>query len=107
MPIRILHVVDTLSVGGLQNGLANLVERMDTAHFEHVLCAMRPVDEAKAQRFSSGRVRIIGLSREESGARFQVRALARKIREVKPDIVHTRNWGTAEGLLAARQVGGC
>ena len=47
MPLRILHIVDTLAVGGLQNGLANLIERLDAAHFDHVLCAMRPVEEAK------------------------------------------------------------
>jgi len=107
MPIRILHVVDTWAVGGLQNGLANLIERMDMAHFEHVVCAMRPVDGPNAQRAPAGRTRVIGISREESSPRFQAPALTRKIREIKPDIVHTRNWGTFEGLLAARWVGGC
>jgi sugar transferase (PEP-CTERM/EpsH1 system associated) len=107
MPIRIMHIVDSLAVGGLQNGLANLIDRMDMTRFEHVVCAMRPIDEANAQRFSPGRARVMGLSMEESASRFQVGALARRIRAVEPDIVHTRNWGTSEGLLAARQVGAC
>ena len=97
MPIRIMHVVDTLAVGGLQNGLANLIDRMDTSRFEHVVCAMRPIDEANMQRFSPGRARVMCLSTEESASRFQIGALARKIRAVEPDIVHTRNWGTGEG----------
>jgi sugar transferase (PEP-CTERM/EpsH1 system associated) len=107
MSIRILHVVDTWAVGGLQNGLANLIERMDAAHFEHIICAMRPVDGSNAQRVPAGQTRMSCLSKEESGSRFQAPALTRKIREMKPDIVHTRNWGAFEGQLAARQVGGC
>jgi sugar transferase (PEP-CTERM/EpsH1 system associated) len=107
MPIRILHVLDTLAVGGLQNGLANLIDHMDHARFEHVICAMRPINGAHAQRFSASRARVINLSKQESDARFQIRTLARHVREVKPDIVHTRNWGTAEAVLAARYAGRC
>ena len=36
-PIRILHVVDSLGKGGLENGLANLIERMDPSRFERQL----------------------------------------------------------------------
>jgi sugar transferase (PEP-CTERM/EpsH1 system associated) len=107
MPVRIMHIVDTLAVGGLQNGLANLIDRMETSRFEHVVCAMRPIDEANMQRFFPGRARVMSLSTEESASRFQIWTLARKIRAVEPDIVHTRNWGTGEGQLAARYVGGC
>ncbi|HTP36074.1 MAG TPA: glycosyltransferase [Candidatus Acidoferrales bacterium] len=107
MPIRIMHVVDTWAVGGLQNGVANLIERMDPDRFEHVVCAMRPVEGSNAQRIPVGRTRVVSLSTKESLARFQLPALARWIRDVKPDIVHTRNWGTFEALLAARRIGGC
>jgi len=107
MSIRIMHVVDTWAVGGLQNGLANLIERMDEAHFEHVICTMRPADRTNAQSVPAGRAQVICLSEEESNCRFQAPALTRKIREVKPDIVHTRNWGTFEALLSALRVGRC
>ena len=32
-----------LGRGGLENGLVNLIERLDPARFEHVVCAIRPV----------------------------------------------------------------
>ncbi len=102
-----MHVVDTWAVGGLQNGVSNLIARMDAGQFENVVCAMRAVDSANLQQAPKGRTCVISLSREESNRRFQIGALARKIREVKPDIVHTRNWGTFEALLSARRVGGC
>src|SRR5689334_8851915 len=41
MAIRIMHVVDSLCVGGWENGLVNLVARMDHGEFEHVVCAVR------------------------------------------------------------------
>ena len=106
MPIRIMHVVDTWAVGGLQNGLANLIDRMDAERFEHIICPMRPVDESNTHRIPSA-ARVLSLSRQESARRFQVPALMRKISQVQPDIVHTRNWGTFDGMLAARLLGGC
>jgi sugar transferase (PEP-CTERM/EpsH1 system associated) len=107
MSIRILHVVDTWAVGGLQRGLANLIERMDPSRFDHVICAMRPVDPVNAQPLPAGRVQVIGLSEQEARSRFQAPALTRKVREVRPNIVHTRNWGTFEALWSALRVRGC
>jgi sugar transferase (PEP-CTERM/EpsH1 system associated) len=107
VPIRILHVVDSWAIGGLQRGLANLIERMDSSRFEHVICAMRPVDPVSAQPLPVGRVRVISLSEQETQSRFQAPALTRKVRQLKPDIVHTRNWGTFEALWSALRVGGC
>ncbi len=33
MKTRIMHVVDTLDVGGLENGVVNLIHRMDARRF--------------------------------------------------------------------------
>ncbi len=107
MPIRIMHVVDTLAMGGMQNGIANLIAGLDPTRFEHVCCAMRPVHEANMQSFPAGRMRAICLSPKETSSRIQIAALARRIREVKPDIVHSRNWGAIEAVMAARLVGSC
>ncbi len=41
MPIRIMHVVDHLGKGGLENGLVNLINGLDPDRFEHVVYAMR------------------------------------------------------------------
>jgi hypothetical protein len=41
MPIRIMHVVNNLGKGGLENGLVNLVERLDPERFEHTVCTVR------------------------------------------------------------------
>jgi len=106
-PIRIMHVVDSLAVGGLQKGLANLIQRLDPLRFEHVVCVMRPTDAANAVSFSGEHVRTCSLSKSESDSKIQVAALARKIRAIQPDVVHSRNSGAAEAVLAGKWVGSC
>jgi sugar transferase (PEP-CTERM/EpsH1 system associated) len=105
-PIRILHIVDSLGKGGLENGLVNLIQQMDESRFEHTICAIRYLG-ANAERLPRDRVRVISLEKQAARSRVHVGALARVIREVKPDIVHSRNWAAVEGVLAARLVGGC
>src|ERR1700682_2468106 len=98
MPAHIMHVVDSLDPGGLQNGLINLIERLDPSQFEHTVYAMRHLG-ASADRLPRDRVRVMCLGKKESDSRFQVPALVRGIREVKPHIVHSRNWGAVEAVF--------
>jgi sugar transferase (PEP-CTERM/EpsH1 system associated) len=100
MPICIMHVVDTLGKGGLENGLVNLIERLDPQRFKHVVFAIRELG-LNAQRLPSERVRVMRAGEKASGSRFQVAAIARAIREVGPDIVHSRNWAAIEAVVAA------
>jgi hypothetical protein len=37
MAIRILQVVDSLGKGGLENGLVNLIQRLNPGSYEHVV----------------------------------------------------------------------
>jgi len=107
MPIRVMHVVYGLGRGGLQTGLENLFSRMDRDRFEHVICVLRPpIDHPMCQGLAE-HARLMCLATTESGSRFQAAAIAKAIREVKPDIVHSRNWGCIEAVPAARWVGSC
>ncbi len=99
MQIRILHIIDSLGNGGLENGVVNLVRHMDSRRFEHCICTVRELGaNLDAVRASGAGITHIG----KEGKRFQTPALLRVIRELRPDIVHTRNWGSIEGVLAAR-----
>ena len=106
MPIRIMHVVDHLGKGGLENGLASLIENLDPARFEHVVYAIRKLGPT-ADRLAQSRVQVICQGKKDSDSRFQIGRLARAIREVGPDIVHSRNWAAIEAVPAARWVGSC
>ncbi len=105
--IRILHVVDNLGRGGLQNGLLNLMARLDPNRFEHMVCAMRALDHAEAHVFGSEvRTLCIGAA-DGQKRRVQIGPLAKAIRELRPDIVHSRNWAAVEAVAAARLAGRC
>jgi sugar transferase (PEP-CTERM/EpsH1 system associated) len=98
VPIRIMHVVDTLGKGGLENGLVNLIQQLDSQRFEHVVCAIRGLG-LNVERLPD-RVRVICLDKKP-GSRFQALALSRAIRSAGPDIVHSRNWAAIEAVVAA------
>ncbi len=107
MPIRILHVVEALGVGGgVETGIGNLIANMDRERFEHVLCAVFRVG-GQLERYPVERVEIVGL--EQSPRRFSIQAgaLAQIIRRIRPAIVHSRNWGAMEAVIAARWEGSC
>lgn len=107
MPIRIMHVVNNLGKGGLENGLVNLIERLDPRLFEHVVCTTAGLGP-NAERLVTARVQVLALRDADSDSRFQTPALVRAIRRFRPDVVHSRNWGAIEAVVAARvaRVGG-
>jgi sugar transferase (PEP-CTERM/EpsH1 system associated) len=107
MAIRILHIVDTmLGMGGMEKGVVNLIRRMDPGRFEHVVCVLRSLGTL-ADSIPADRGRVLCLGETGSGMRFQALTLARQIEAVKPDIVHSRNWGTIESVFAGRWFGSC
>jgi sugar transferase (PEP-CTERM/EpsH1 system associated) len=104
MPIRIMHVVDSLGKGGLENGLVNLIRRLDPAQFEHIVYTMRGLGP-NVDCLPMDRVQVTSLGKKDSDSRFQTAALARAMRHFRPDIVHSRNWAAIEAVIAGRWVG--
>lgn len=99
-PTRILHVVDSLGKGGLENGLVNLIGRLNSDRFEHVVCAVRRLGP-NAERLEAAGARVICLD-TQAVSRFQAATLVRTIRDINPDLVHSRNWAGIEAVLAGR-----
>lgn len=105
MRICILHVMDSLSNGGLENGVLNLIKHMDAEQFEHSICTVRALG-VNAERLPADRVQLHHLGKRK-GSRFQLLELRRVIREIRPDVVHSRNWGAIEAVVAARLTRSC
>jgi len=101
-----MHVVDSMVVGGLQNGLVNIINHLNADQFEHAVCAVRHLGPM-ADRLPADRVRTVCLEKPAGLIPSHARALARLIAEFKPHIVHSRNWGAIEAVIAGRWVGGC
>jgi len=103
MQIRILHIMDSLNIGGLENGVVNLINSLDNAKFRHVVCCLRDIGPM-AGRLRRKDTKIICLN-NLSRNYFIPLTLMRLIKGFEPDIIHTRNWGTIDGILAAKLTG--
>jgi sugar transferase (PEP-CTERM/EpsH1 system associated) len=95
-----MHIVDHLGKGGLENGLVNLINGLDPDRFEHVVYTMRRLGP-NAERLPS-HVRVMCQGKQDGDFPVQVGRLARDIRAVNPDIVHSRNWAGIEAVVAGR-----
>lgn len=99
--VRIMHVVSSLGRGGMENGVANLIEHLDPSRFEHLVITVRG-QGPNADRLTRNGVTVQCL---DGSSRWQFTALRRAIRAFQPDVVHSRNWGAIEGVFAARWSG--
>ena len=103
-PIRVMHVVQSLEVGGLENGVVNLLNQLSDQRFKHVVCCLTHAGRL-AERIQSKDVEIVEMGLPTDRFRFPVMKLRRLLRHWAPDIVHTRGWGTIDAIIAARMAG--
>jgi sugar transferase (PEP-CTERM/EpsH1 system associated) len=102
--IKITHIVHSLDVGGLENGLVNVINNLDPTRFCHsIVCLIR--SGAIAKRINRKDVEIRELGLDPSRFKFPIMPLVKIFREIRPDIVHTRAWGTVDAIMAARLAG--
>jgi sugar transferase (PEP-CTERM/EpsH1 system associated) len=99
-PKTILHVVHSLQVGGLENGLVNLLNRLDPKRFKQIVCCLTSGGQL-AERINVPDVELVELRIPATQFRFPLLRLAKFFRTVSPDIVHTRGWSTVDAVFAA------
>jgi sugar transferase (PEP-CTERM/EpsH1 system associated) len=99
--LRVLHVIDRLGVGGTEVAMLRIIQALGDEAFEHRICTIRGFDEdfVRSRNFS-GRIYVAG--RSTGGFQFLLPRLTAVMREFRPHIVHSRNWGAIEAAPAAR-----
>lgn len=96
----IVHVIYRLGIGGLENGLVNLINTMPRERFRHCIVCLKDSSDF-AMRIRRADVPIYALNRKE-GRDWKLKfRVYRLFRELKPDIVHTRNLAAIECQLPA------
>jgi len=97
--IKILHILHSFGIGGMEKGIATLV-RHGSPQFEHViLCLSR---SGESQGLLPPGTKVLELGKQEGNSLRFLWSLAAAIRNEQPDVVHTRNWGGMDGIIAAR-----
>lgn len=100
-PVRVVHLVSMLRVGGMERGVIKIVNGLDRAEVESAIASFHDPDATRNEVAPHVPVHVMG-KRQGNDPRVVFR-LARLFRRQRIDIVHTHNWGTlVEGFLAAR-----
>lgn len=95
----IAHVVHSLGVGGLENGVVNVVNG-SPAGLRHVIVSLTADDRLRTRLRPGIEIFTVGKRPGHDIGAFA--RLVRWLRRVRPRIVHSRNWGTIDAVLAAR-----
>lgn len=96
----VVHVIYSLGVGGLENGLVNLVNNMPRDRYRHaIVCLHGYTDFAK--RIRGDDVPVYSLDKKPGKDPGLYVRLGRMLRRLEPDIVHTRNLAALEGQAVA------
>jgi glycosyltransferase involved in cell wall biosynthesis len=96
--IRILHVIPSLDVGGMENGVVNLINALPADRFgHHVACLLRSGPLAERIRGRAGVTELLA-GRHDPKATLR---LARTILRYRPHLVHARNWNCWPDAAAA------
>ena len=101
----IAHAVYRFDVGGMENGLVNLINRLPEDLADHAVIAYTEVNPEFARRIRRGNVAFVEL-RKRPGQTVRIfPRLWSVLRDLRPSIFHTRNVGTLEGQLVAAFAG--
>ena len=103
MPL-IAHVIYRLDVGGLENGLVNLINRIPANRFRHAIICLSDFT-AFRQRLEREDVPIFALNKPPGNSPVLHFKLWRLLMQLRPDVVHTRNFGALEAMLPAALAG--
>jgi sugar transferase (PEP-CTERM/EpsH1 system associated) len=103
-PPLIAHVIHHLGVGGMENGLVNLINHIPPKRYRHAIICMKGYSDFH-RRIRRDSVEIIALNKREGNDLGMYLRLMKALKRLKPDIVHTRNLGTMEGQLVAAAAG--
>lgn len=99
-PPLIVHVIHHLGVGGLENGLVNLINHIPPERYRHAIVCLKGYSDFQ-RRITRENVEIVALNKREGQDFGLYINLFNTLRRLRPDIVHTRNLGTMEGQVVA------
>ena len=103
---RIAHVVYSFDkIGGLENGIVNLCNQLNSKKFFHYIISLTNVGSLR-HRVIVNNIEYYSLTKSEGNDFTLPFKLARIFKREKIDIVHLRNWPTmVEGYIASRIAG--
>ncbi|MEF8702080.1 MAG: TIGR03088 family PEP-CTERM/XrtA system glycosyltransferase [Candidatus Accumulibacter sp. UW26] len=100
----VAHVVFRFDVGGLENGVVNLINHMPSAAYRHVVIALTEMTDFR-QRIERDDVQFFALGKAPGHTLWLYPQLLRLFRKLRPAIVHSRNLAALEVAVPAWAAG--
>ena len=104
-PLLIAHVVYRFDIGGLENGVVNLINRLPESRWRHAVLALTEVSSAFTQRVQRQDVQYLSLRKSPGHLWKLYPRLVQMFRELQPAVVHTRNLAALEAVVPAWAAG--
>lgn len=103
-PPLIAHIVQHFGMGGLENGIVNLLNHMPANRYRHAIICLDGYTDF-SRRLKRDDVRFFALNKRPGKDLGHYGRLFRLLRELRPDLVHTRNLSALEGQFVAAAAG--
>lgn len=100
----VVHVMYRFDVGGLENGVVNLINRMPAEAYRHAVLALTEVTDFR-RRIARDDVEFISLAKPPGHLWWLYPRLFRLFRQLRPAIVHSRNLAALEVAVPAWAAG--
>jgi sugar transferase (PEP-CTERM/EpsH1 system associated) len=100
----VLHVVYRFDVGGLENGIVNLINHMPAQTYRHAVLALTDISDFR-QRIRHSDVEFLALHKPPGHAVWFYPQLFKLFRKLRPQIVHSRNLAALEVQVPAWAAG--
>ncbi|WP_374480962.1 TIGR03088 family PEP-CTERM/XrtA system glycosyltransferase [Zoogloea sp.] len=97
----IIHIVYSFDVGGLENGIVNLINRMPVERFRHMIVALAYCSPSFCQRIQRSDVEFVSINKGAGHGFKLYPKIYRMLRQLKPAVVHTRNLAALEMVVPA------
>ena len=103
-PPLVAHIIHRLAVGGLENGLINLINGTDSRRYRHAIISLTDYTEFR-DRIRQPKVPVVAIQKQPGKDFRAYGRLWRVLKELNPAIVHTRNLPALEFLAVAAFAG--
>ncbi|MEQ1529440.1 MAG: TIGR03088 family PEP-CTERM/XrtA system glycosyltransferase [Methylococcales bacterium] len=96
----VMHVIYRLGIGGLENGLVNLINTMPADAYRHAIVCVKNATDFQ-QRITRTDVQVFELNKQDGQGWGTFVAFYKLLKQLKPRIVHTRNLSGIEYQIPA------
>jgi sugar transferase (PEP-CTERM/EpsH1 system associated) len=99
--IHIVHYVWGFHTGGLENGIVNLINALPQQQYRHSIICQKGHDPHFFARIKQTNTKIYHLDKQDGLDVGLFWRLFKLLRQLKPDVFHSRNLSTMEGQICA------